>query len=99
MRFSEKQGMARYMRWYYLVPMYTLSSIAIISGIIYSYKTAGPISMVGILFGVISIIITLVVHMLTRKKDIFYEIAAEFEDDDFTNYLSKGNYSEVLRRH
>ncbi len=110
MLFSSNLGMARYLRWYYLVPMFGLAVMGIISSIWYlaeKWVSTGSaptliLNYVPLLLGLITLLIPFIVSRLSKRTEIadLYEINARaFGDSDFVNYLSKRDFKSVLAHH
>lgn len=96
MLFSQKRGMARYMRLYYLLPMLILSLISIIFSHWYLSERDG---FYPLLIGYGSLLITVLVYIRSKTMEKYEEIAKGFNDPEFVKYLESQDFSQVLEFH
>lgn len=101
MLFSQRRGMTRYLRFFYLIPMNGLAILAAIATIwrIVDGSTKG-FSVVGILaLMLVAAAIPFFTWLTTRYAEKYEEIAVGFGDPKFVEYLSKKEFAQVLAKH
>ncbi len=101
MLFSKKRGMARYLRFFYLVPMYALAVLAAVVAIwrIIERKSQGTD-----LGGVVVVVLVCAAipawaWMTAKQAEQYHEISAGFGDPDFVDYLKETRFEQVLKKH
>ncbi|TET67939.1 MAG: hypothetical protein E3J56_12105 [Candidatus Aminicenantes bacterium] len=99
MLFSRKRGMAKYLRLYYLVPMFGLGIVSLISCFLYLNETIDSLTNVHSLICIITVIIPLFVVWKSMNVEKYEEIAEGFKDTSFVDYLRNKNFEAVLRNH
>ncbi len=102
MLFSQKLGMARYLRHFYLVPVSVLAGIALISSLYYLLAAANQCQDPRMVMGALALpALALAIPFWVRWKaanlEKFEDIARGFGDQDFVDYLAKGEYQKVLK--
>jgi len=94
--FSQKHGMARYMKFYYLLPMFVLSFVSIFFS--HSYAQAVEVFYpVSIGYG--SLLIPVLVYIRSKTMEKYEEISQGFDDPEFVEYLFKKDFTRVLKYH
>lgn len=96
MLFSRKRGMARYLRWYYYVPMLALGGISLISSSWYVYESKNQLSLI---IGLIPLLIPAYIYWKSKRMERYEEIAEGFDDPKFVNYLAEKDYEKILHNH
>ena len=100
MLFSKKHGMARYLRFFYLVPMYAM---AILAAVVAIWRIIERWCQ-GIDFGVVVVVLVCAAipawaWMTTKQAEKYHEISAGFGDPDFVDYLKETRFAQVLKKH
>lgn len=109
MLFSRKRGMAWYMRFYYLIPMFTLAIIALISSVfnVYGNEFKTEVNSVAFIIGLFTLMVPLWAYMESEGKELYKDIADGFGDSEFENFLTslfdkkmkKKEYEKILQNH
>ncbi|MEE9555577.1 MAG: hypothetical protein V3W18_14920 [candidate division Zixibacteria bacterium] len=106
--FSRRLGMSRYLRWYYLVPMFGLGMIGLFSSLWYTIEKSffsesiHFTSYIPLTVSLATFLIPILVSLTSKKTettDLYETNAMAFGDDDFVSYLSQKDYEKVLSRH
>ena len=101
--YTKTRGVARFQRWYYLIPIavLTIISVAISMSIIVSpndetgvYNSELPISI-----SIASILIFFVAFIQSVRREKYFTLAKEFGDKAFEDYLNNEDYQQVLKNH
>jgi hypothetical protein len=98
MLFSRKRGMARFLRLFYLVPMFGLGAVSLIAGI---WRVLDdPTKAYGSLaVGVIAVLVPAWVSWRSANLESYPEIGEGFDDPDFVRFLKQKEYETLLRGH
>ena len=84
MLYSLKRGMARYLRYYYFIPMAVLAGIAIYFAL---------------WIGLACALIPLLAFLKSRRLETYTEISQGFPKDGFTDYLASSGFEVTLKTH
>jgi hypothetical protein len=101
MLFSRKRGMARFLRLFYLVPMWSLAAVSVIAGVWQAWGVWGDAGKaIGSL--VVSAAAPLIpVWVLWRSANLesYAEVAEGFGDPAFIKFLKQQDYEALLQGH
>ncbi len=109
MLFSSKRGMAWYMKFYYLVPMFTLAIIALVSSVfnICGSEFKIEVNSVSLIIGLFTSLIPSWAYMESEEGEFDKDIIKGFRDSGFEDFFTslsdrkmmKKDYEKILQNH